>query len=361
MTSLALKQFNVIKGQDALLEYHEINESYNPETDYICLDIETYMAEKNEFGGLIPHLSKIKSVQVLVFSLENGKMFQKGCWVFIPKGSPINNFAEFIDKVLKGKRIVGHNIVFDLAHIFYNARQKISLSKEYFQLYDTRYIWMKNFANFKLDKSDIYNQHGKLKTSLKDLYSLFGMGKIDKSVRDSIFMSEEMTHEEIIYAAQDVIYTAELFAKMLEVSHYDEHVDAVIRHLVNISIGNFEKTCIKNIVYHKDQGFRIETTSEEKNNSELTRYLTLRQQGPISFIESDVQNILYPNSSLLKLSSKSIIDIDNIYVYFVERNRFNLLSLLNNSKILFKYIAVKLKSFIKKTKRLFRTNLYKSI
>ncbi|MCS7318195.1 MAG: hypothetical protein NZZ41_07835, partial [Candidatus Dojkabacteria bacterium] len=193
MTSVALKNLNIIRGRDSLLEYHQINESYDPATDFLCVDIETYQKVESKYGGLVPHLSNIKTIQVLVFSINNGEFVQKDLFVYVPTDAPAENYREFIQNVLKGKRIVGHNILFDLLHIFYNAKMKIDIDEyDDTKFYDTKLFWLKYFMLFNKPEEKIYSWNNNLLASLKDLCYIFGVGELDKTVRGKIYKSKDV-------------------------------------------------------------------------------------------------------------------------------------------------------------------------
>jgi len=182
----------VTTGFYSFYQYIQDVESFNNSLDFLSneyiwyLDIETYSESGTKEDNLNPWKNSIR-----VITIKAGDAI----YIFdcISLASVINNLL----KMMPEKYVVGHNIKFDLLNLVVHFGPNILPSKVFDTLIASKINW---FATT--------SEKGKfdLKSCLKRYLNM----DISKEEETSNWGSEELTKEQLSYAAKDVNYLPEL-------------------------------------------------------------------------------------------------------------------------------------------------------
>lgn len=296
-----------------ITSYQDIDAPYNPDTDLVALKVETYPKEENDYGGVVPHLSGIRYIKLMFFSINDSAIINKGVYVYDTQSATKEDYRGFVDNFLSGKRIVGHGILFDLSHIYYNAGAKMELENK-MEVYDIKMLWLKYFGMFDMPDSTIFSLKRRLKDSLEEMSYIFAIDKTRKGNNKDPKDIEFPNHSEHSYSVKDVVSVAKLFARMMKKLGYDRHLDIVIRNSVNVCLGDLDKnTLMLDYHYSLPKGYYVDLNSDQL--CDVFYNITNGKMLEVLMIER--QNLLNENSILL---SGNVLFFDNTFA-FIEREK----------------------------------------
>lgn len=185
MNEQAKGNFYYIKSSSAFEESEKNILNY----DILFMDTET--------TGLDPIVNKIRLLQIFT-----GKDVYVIDFNFIPQNLLIN----FISKI-KNKLWVFHNAKFDIKFLY----QFSGIFPD--KLFDTMIAFYQCY----------WGAHNKI--SLKNVYSFLGLGEsdeeIDKTLQTSDWTAENLSNEQIKYAALDVIYLKQIYDSLVSIIKKD--------------------------------------------------------------------------------------------------------------------------------------------
>jgi len=199
-------------------------------TDIIYLDIET--------SGLDPFSSKMYTIQIMFDDTEEIYVFD------------LLSFKEYKDILLpiKKKKVVGHNIAFDVKMLKHNY--KISLEN----------LFCTQLNHVLINQGILLSQY----PSLEELVLEYCDVELNKEIRKEFYKMGELTsltNEMLIYASEDVKYLKEIYYKQLK----------LIEETKQQTISTMESKVVPIVVSMELAGIKVDQVAWLKMAEEATK------------------------------------------------------------------------------------------